>query len=272
MAAEQGHIGMLVFTRRERLRRLKETERLVERSGLKACPCGGQRPLGTSRWVPGQLNGSSQERRRCGHSASGLRAAGGPLELERDSFVGTGGGRGEMPGPAVGIEVRVRDLCECAVDESPVDERRVLVDDGSDHRVSEPQVPALIEQSGHRRGRVRVGRDAQAIGGRSDQDGIADLIRGDHEEQASRVVRERGHPTPEALLDLRGDGGTVRQPEAAGQRGGRPGTRQLQQRQGVAVRLGDDPLADRQVERAGHRGGKEVAGVRVPQRPDQDLR
>src|SRR3712207_8328056 len=48
--------------------------------------------------------------------------------------------------------------------------------------------------------------------------------------------------------------------------------RSLEQGQGVAVALGQDPVADTDVERAGHRGVEEGLGVAVGQAAEDELR
>ena len=65
----------------------------------------------------------------------------------------------------------------------------------------------------------------------------------------------------EAALDPARERARVRQPEAAGQLGRRQPARQLQQRQRVAARLGDDPVADPLVQPPGRGRGQQRAGV-----------
>ena len=67
----------------------------------------------------------------------------------------------------------------------------------------------------------------------------------------------------EALLDPLRETARAQQPEAARQFRGRQVTRQLEQRQRITPRLGDDAIGDALVELEPHRGAEQLTGVPI---------
>ena len=80
------------------------------------------------------------------------------------------------------------------------------------------------------------------------------------------------HPAQEALLDPAGQLPAVGEPEAAGELGRRQPSRQLQQRERVAPRLGHDPVANLLVEPSRQHGLEEQAGIGVAETREHELR
>jgi hypothetical protein len=97
------------------------------------------------------------------------------------------------------------------------------------------------------------------------------LGRGD-EKQEPRRGRQRRQPLPEALLDSPRQRRAVRQPEPARELGEGPATRQLEQRQRDAARLGHDPITQPLIERTGHHAGEQLLRITVVQPGDRELR
>ena len=101
---------------------------------------------------------------------------------------------------------------------------------------------------------------------------VADgLGRGD-EQKPLRLRRKRLHPAQEALLDPARQLPAVGEPEAAGELGRRQPSRQLQQRERVAPRLGDDPGANLLVEPSRQHGLEKPAGIGVAETRERELR
>ena len=91
-------------------------------------------------------------------------------------------------------------------------------------------------------------------------------------QQPSGLDRQVVQLPPEAVLDPARQRRRVGQAESAGQLGRRQRPRQLQQRQRVAVRLGDDQIAHPRIERPGQHGVQQRPRVVVPQPLDLELR
>ena len=166
-----------VATRRA-LRSLPCARRLravVERAGLQARLRGGQRALATPRRVPRQRDGALQERGRGGDPAARLRPTRRTLELEGDLFVGLRRRRGQMPGPAVRVELPIGRLGQCQVDRPPLlhrrrsDRWRTAPADGGrspGHRSSAAHPPRHPRPPGRRRAvqpRARAGPDPERL-------------------------------------------------------------------------------------------------------------
>ena len=101
---------------------------------------------------------------------------------------------------------------------------------------------------------------------RPDQGRVAERLGCRDEQEALSVVRSGPQTPPKALLDPSRERRRIRQPEPAGEAAGVQASRQLQQGEWVAARLGDDPLAYRLVDRAEGRRGEERVRVGVGER------
>jgi hypothetical protein len=216
--------------------------------------------------------GRAVEERGCGGDASARqRATGRALELLGDLLVGRGRRLREVPGAPVRVELRIGGLGERGVRPAAVRHGRAAVDGGADQRMTEAgavvdrdQVVGAGERvvdvhADGRRGLVEEGWVPDRLGGR------------DHQEPLRRL----GHPlhaTGEALLDARGQGTRARQPEAARQLGRVAATRELEQRERVAGRLGDDAIADPVVQRPGDHRPQQGSRVVVAEALDHQLR
>ena len=190
-----------------------------------------------------------QERRRGGEPAPGLSATGGSLQLEGYLLVGGRRCGGEMPGPAVGIELSIGGLRQRQVHHPALFASRRSVDRGADQRMTEPHRLLDREQPIH----VGVGRadlDPESLRCMPEEERVAGRLGGGDQQQASVTIRNRRETALETLLEPRRQRlpRSVEQTEAARELRHRQSPRQLQQRERVASSLRHDPIADAVVE------------------------
>ena len=138
--------------------------------------------------------------------------------------------------------------------------------------MAEPHPGAELGQAGVGRGRRRVGADPEPGGGPPHQRRVAGRVGRREQQQAPGLVRERADAPAEALLDAARQRHRAGEPEPAGQLGRRQSAWQLQQRQRVAPRLGDDLVAHPRVDRPGQHRVQQRPRVGVPQPADRQLR
>ena len=84
-----------------------------------------------------QSHSALQERGGGGDASSGLGASGASFQLLCHLLVGCGRGSGQMPGPAVRIDLAISCLCQCAVHAPPLIGRRRPVHGGANERMTE---------------------------------------------------------------------------------------------------------------------------------------
>ena len=107
---------------------------------------------------------------------------------------------------------------------------------------------------------------------RTDQEGgVTRWLRRGEEQEALRLVGHRPDPSEEALLEASGERLRRAHAEAARELGRRQSPRELEQRQRVAARLGDDPLDHPLIDAAGDRQAEQPARVFVVQAPHDEL-
>ncbi len=231
-----------------------------------------EHPLRTTSRVGGQQRRTLAERGRGGKSAAALRPAGRALQLRRGVLVRPGGGVGPVPGAAVGIDRRIGGLGQGAVHLLFLPGRRRPVGGRAHQRVPEQHPGAELGQARVGRRPRRVGADPEPPGRPPDQCRIPGRLGRRQQQQPPRRVRQRLDAPPETLLDPPRQRHRAGQPEPASQLlRGQPAW-QLQQRQRVAARLGDELIADPLVQRAGQRRAQQRPRIVVPQPPDHQLR
>jgi hypothetical protein len=120
-------------------------------------------------------------------------------------------------------------------------------------------------------GRRRV-LDAELVRRAPHEQRVVERLRGCHQQQQAGVVRERLEALHEALLDPPRTRVRARRLDDAGQLRCRERARQLQDRQRVATRLGDEPVAHPLVEPARDDGREQGARVPVGQPAERKLR
>ncbi len=217
---------------------------------LGGCLGRDRQPACPRRRVGAQLGGT-----RAGGGGSRVPAAlrcllGGPVETGGDLLVRLGGTSGAMPGAAPGVVAALAPLHrvgERPVHCQPLAERRLLVDRRPDQRVPERErLPSLPDQPGPLGRREVGGVRAERLSGAQHQARLAHIVgRGDQQQQPGSV----GQP---------GRLAAERREQPAGQReltgisggGGRSGG-ELDQRQRIALRLGQDPVAQRRCQVGG---------------------
>jgi hypothetical protein len=120
-----------------------------------------------------------------------------------------------------------------------------------------------------RRGGVRP--DAEPLGRPPQQRRVTHRLGGRRQQQPLRLTRKRPDAPQETLLDLPDQGSRVRTPEPAGQFRHRQPACQLQQGQGVAAGLGDDPIPDPLVQPPGDHRVEQRTRIAVAQPRDHQL-
>ena len=137
----------------------------VDRPGQQVRLRCRQPSLGPPLAVRGQQRRAFEERGRGGVPATVSDAFRRRLLLGRDPFVRTGGGRGQVPGPGIGIQVRIARGREGTVRPPPLARGRRVVDRRPDERMGEPHLRPEGHQAGGLRGQRGRLRDGQRGGG-----------------------------------------------------------------------------------------------------------
>ena len=263
LGPEEIHAGPPELVERSGLRGRQQPVRHVERPRPEAGLGGCERPFGAPRGIAGQRDRTLQERGRGGEAAARLRPDGRAFELRSDLLVRSCRRSSQMPRSAVRIDVPIGRLRQREMGGPAFLHRRRPVDGGACQRVTEGhalpdrQQPVRLHVSGDRR------LDAECFGRAPQQQRIAERLRRRQQRQTPRVVGERLELADEALLDPSREALRAQQAEAARQLRRRQASRQLQQRQRIPPRLGDDPIPDSLVQVEAHRRAEQRAGVPV---------
>ncbi|MEV0677777.1 hypothetical protein AB0I60_14755 [Actinosynnema sp. NPDC050436] len=179
-------------------------------------------------------------------------AGGGVLQRGGGLFVGPGGGGGQVPGPTVRVLGGVQGVGERAVHGKASPERCPPVDGGTDQRVAEADRGVVGVTAQHQAGLLGGGQvldgGSQRGTGAQDRGEFAGLVGRRHQQQVLARRREPADLAVEGQVQAAGEGQGSRRGRAAAL--GREGDRQFQQRQRVAVRFGEQPVA--------HGGGERV--------------
>jgi hypothetical protein len=138
-------------------------------------------------------------------------------------------------------------------------------------RMGELHAATHLEQPGvHRRGHGSH-VDAEGLGGTVEQHEVAQRLRGCGENEQLGVGGELEEAPGVALFDLAHQRLAAGQPKSTGEFRGIPGARQLEERERVAVALGDDLVADRGIQWAGHVVQQQRTRIAVPKPVDGQL-
>ena len=250
----------------------QESDRHIESAGVTFGAGRGEQAGRASRLVWGHRGSLLEKGRRGGESAASLGASGGTLEFDRDLLVGPERRVCEMPRPAVRIDPLIGRLGERAVDGVSLRKRRRTVGGRADERVSEPHPGAELEQPNLGSRSRRLGSDPELFSSAPHQDRLADRIGRREHDEPTGVRREHLEPTAEALLNAVGQRRRNRYRESTGKFGGRGPARQLEQRQRVAARLGDDLFPHARVDRSRERRGEQGAGIGAVESIEPELR
>ena len=244
-----------------RLGRGEQLQRRVGRAGVMLGMRRGERAGGAPRGVRRQLDGALEEGRRRGKASPRSGPCGGALELRGDILVESLCRLSAVPGAPIRVRVGVGGCGERPMHPVAVVGGCSTVSGGSYERVTELDTHTHLEEAGVRR---RVGRghvDAERLGGTLEKDGITQRLRGGRENEQLGVGGKLKEAPRVALFDLARDRLPPGQSESAGEIHRAPRARKLQQRERVAVALGDDLVADGRVQRAEHIVQQECARV-----------
>ena len=110
----------------------------------------GERALRSPTRVGRQSDGALQERSSGCDASARLRAAGRSLQLQRDLFIGPGGGPGEVPGAPIRVLLRVGCFGQSAMHPTTILGRSRPVGGGADEWVREFDAATDLEKLGVR--------------------------------------------------------------------------------------------------------------------------
>ena len=221
-----------------------------QRLGFLRCPRfqlglrRGHRSRTASGGVRGQLGRSLQECRGGRDPAPRLGPVGGALELGRHALVEARRRVRSMPRSPIGIRLGIGRRSQRAMRLLSFVQRRRPVHRRAYEGMPEPHPRTQLDQPGALRRLGRVRPDAEVLGRAPEQRDVADGLGRRRQQQPLRLRLQRPEPSQEALLDADRQRTRRGHPEPAGELGRRQPARQLQQRQRVAARLGDDAVAD----------------------------
>ena len=162
------------------------------------------------------------------------------FEISGDGFVRLGRGFGTVPRPSLGVQIRTARAGERIVDAPSFGHRCAVVDRGADERMPEHDARSRQQQLlllGRSR---RVLVEAQAVGGAPDEREIAGRLGGCDQEIRLRRVGKQLHLTEEHRLQTAAERERLRQQIATRTLAGRELGRELDERQRVPGRFGDN--------------------------------
>ena len=262
----------LKLLQRAQLRHRQELERGVRGRRLELGLRSGQRPSTARGRIRGQLCRSLEKGGRRRDAATGRRPPRRTLELRGDVLIRSVRRVRAMPRPAVGVAIRVGHIGQRPMDLLPFRRGRRTVGRRADERVPEPDARIDLEQSLCRGGRCRLDPDAELLGCAPHERRVADGLGRGREQEPPGLRWEGLEPPPEALLDAARHRHGLGHPVAAGELCGRHRARQLQQRERVAARLGDDAAPHPLIEVDVGRGLEQRARIGIGQAPHRHVR
>ena len=236
-----------------------------------ACAAASARRAAARR-VRGQLGGAGQERRDRRDAAARVRPAGGALQLHGERLVRCPCGVCAVPGPPIGIDVRVGRLGQRRVDALAIGHGGGAVGGRSHERMPEAYAEPDLEEPCRRGGVRRRGGEPEPVDRSPQQRRVADRVGRRHEQQTPTLFGELLELPREAELDAVRQRHHAGRPKAPRELRGRQAPRQLEQRKWVAARLGDNAVSQAHVERPVGRRGQQRARVSVAQPSDIETR
>lgn len=169
-----------------------------------------------------------------------------------------------MPGATIGIEARIGDLSQRQVHRTALRRRRRSVDARSHERVPERHLLSDGEQPIFLgRGRRRR-RDSESLGRTPDQQSVAGRLCRPDQQELLGLLGQRLETPKEALLYAPGQPGGAEESEAPRQLRRVQSSREFEQRQRVASRLGHDQITHAFVEREPDSRAQKRACLAVP--------
>ena len=224
------------------------------------------------RRVRRQLGRSLQERGGGRQPAAALCAIGRAGHLRRHRLVGHRGRVRAMPRPPVGIEFRVGHLGERVVNVAAVTRVRRPVHRRADQRMREAHAQFELDQPGRLRRLPRVHADAEQRGGPPQHARVPHRLGRGRQEQQLRVARQRPDTLEESVFDAARQPARFGKAESARELRRRQAAWELDQRERVSPRLGEDLRSHARVDQPGDRRGQQRLGGIVRQSLDHQFR
>jgi hypothetical protein len=201
-----------------------------------------------------------------------LRTLGAPLKFGCDILIGPGRGLGEVPGAPIGIELWIGRLRQCLMGLAAFARGGRPVDRRTDEWMTKGHLDTEFHQPLGLGGIGGLGLDPEPVRRPPQQRRVAERLRCREQQQPARGQGKRRQPPREAVLDATGQRREAWYPEPARQLRRRQPPRQFQQRQRVAVRLSNDPIAHPLIQRPADHRGQQRPRIIVTQTVDHKLR
>ena len=221
----------------------------VELARLALRPRGGEGALCPTCRIGRQPGRALEERRRRDKASARPGPPGRSLEIGSDRLVRRKRRLRQVPGPAIGIGVRIGRLRQGSVYLVPLRDRGDSIRRGSHHRVAEPDPLLDLDEARLLGCGGRLGVQGQRTRGAPEDRRVAKRFGSGDEQQPTAVDRQRFEPPPESFLDATGEGHRVGLGEDVRQFRGRPRPREFEERERVAAGLGEDAIADPRIQR-----------------------
>ena len=215
--------------------------RPAEGTRAAACLGGGEHAAAPGRLACGESGRAVEQRGRLAPATPGAGSFRGMLEFGRDVLVRAGDGLSQVPGPLVGLG-RANGLGEAGVDLLALGEGSPVVHGGADQRMAEAnRVADGDELPGLGRG-ARLQGEAQFLARPGEQAGIPGGVGGRGEQQGLGGGWELADLPQVTLLELAAQRYRLSRQRVAVELADGEFLPDLNERQRVAPRLGDDPV------------------------------
>lgn len=233
----------------ERHRTCDQIKRALWLPGIPRGLSGRRQPGCEASPLTGELGGAFVGGRGGGMTGAQLRAAGGRLECHGHLLITGHGRHGLMPDPMVDVFVARERYREGDVDALALTERGSLVDGGAHERMAELDRGAVgADQRGLLGGTKRVAVEPELAERAQDNGQLPGPVDRDHKQRLLRTGGQPVDPPTKEIGQTRGERHRLGQRRASRQLVLAQRHGQLDQRQWVAARLGQEPGPDR-----GHR-------------------
>ena len=272
LRAEEVHAGAVEFVERSGLRRGQQSEGRVGRAGVVRGLRRGQRALRAARRLGRQFGRALQEGGGRRQAPARLRPVGRALQLARDVFVAARRRVRAVPGAAIGIDVRIGRLRQHPVRALAILRGCRLVDRRAHERMAKPHPRADLEQTRLGRRRRGLGSEPEPLCGPPQHRRVADGLGRRDQQQLLRLRREHLEAPAEALLDMTCQGSRGWMCESARRLIRCQPQRQLEQRERISARLGDDAVAHLLVQRHPDDRGQQRPRIILTKTFDHQLR
>ena len=195
------------------------------RAGVELSLRGGHCALAADPWAGCQLGSPLQK--RCGRlrARACLRARRAALELDCHGLIRSGGCACTVPGPPIGVGLRIGGVGERGVTAAARLGRSGSVGRRAHERVPKAHTRTQLDQPRVLSRDHGVGSDAEFVQRAQQQSHVAHGLRSRNEQQLPRLVGKRFDAPQEALFDAARQRLRIGKPEPAGHLGRRQATR-----------------------------------------------